>query len=112
MIKRGEIFLANLEPVRGSEQGGFRPVLIIQNDIGNEYSTTTIVAPLTSAQMKNEYPFNVSIKSSEFLKKDSTILLNQIRTIDKRRLTKKLGFLDNFTMNKVNKALKISLDLD
>jgi mRNA interferase MazF len=112
MVKRGEVFLANLEPVKGSEQGRFRPVLIIQNDLGNEYSTTTIVAPLTSAFMKNEYPFNVSVKSSEFLKKDSTVLLNQIRTIDKKRLAKKLGGLDNFTMNKVNKALKISLDLD
>jgi mRNA interferase MazF len=85
IIRRGEIFLANLEPVKGSEQGGVRPVLIIQNDIGNEYSKTTIIAPLTSTIPKKEYPFNVFLPSS-FLKKDSTILLNQVRTIDNSRL--------------------------
>lgn len=112
VIKRGEIFFANLEPVKGSEQGGIRPVLIIQNDVGNEYSTTTIIAPLTSTIMKKEYPTNVFLPSSSFLKKDSTILLNQIRTIDSKRLIKKIGFLDNITMNLVDKALKISLGLD
>lgn len=112
-IRRGEIFLANLEPVRGSEQGGIRPVLIIQNDIGNEYSTTTIVAPLTSNMIKKEYPTNVFVSKRESkLDKDSTILLNQIRTIDKNRINKKIGSLDNFTMNKVNKAIKVSLSLD
>src|SRR3990167_8518330 len=101
-IKRGEIFLADLEPIKGSEQGGIRPVLIIQNDKGNEYSTTTIVAPLTSSIMNREYPTNVLIKKEDSkLKVDSTILLNQIKTIDKRRIIRKIGTLDNFTMNKV-----------
>ena len=111
-IIRGDIVVANLEPVKGSEQGGTRPVLIIQNDIGNEYSTTTIVAPLTSSIMKKEYPTNVVLRSFTGLKKDSTILLNQIRAIDKKRITKKIGILDNFTMNKVDRAIKISLGLD
>jgi len=112
-IVRGEIVIANLEPIKGSEQGGIRPVLIIQNDKGNEYSTTTIVAPLTSSIMNREYPTNVLIKKEDSkLKVDSTILLNQIKTIDKRRIIRKIGTLDNFTMNKVNRAIKISLDLD
>ena len=112
-IKRGEIFLANLEPVRGSEQGGTRPVLIIQNDIGNEYSTTTIIAPITSTVMKKEYPTNVFIKKEDSkLSRDSTILLNQIRAIDNSRLIKKIGSLDNFIMNKVDRAIKVSLALD
>ena len=108
---RGEVVVANLEPVKGSEQGGTRPVLIIQNDIGNEYSTTTIVAPLTSSVMKKEYPTNVFLLSS-FLKKDSTILLNQIRTIDKSRIVRKIGAVDNFIMNKVDRAIRVSLGLD
>lgn len=112
-IIRGEIVVANLEPVKGSEQGGTRPVLIIQNDIGNKYSTTTIIAPITSSMMKQEYPTNVIIKKEESkLNKDSTILLNQIKTIDKSRIIKKISLLDNFTMNKVDKAIKISLGLD
>lgn len=112
-IRRGEIFLANLEPILGSEQGGIRPVLIIQNDMGNQYSTTTIIAPITSNVMKKEYPTNVFIKKEDStIKRDSTILLNQIKAIDKRRIIKKLGVLDSFTMNKVDRALKISLALD
>lgn len=112
-IRRGEIFLANLEPILGSEQGGIRPVLIIQNDLGNQYSTTTIIAPITSSVMKKEYPTNVFIKKEDnAIKRDSTILLNQIKAIDKRRIIKKLGVLDSFTMNKVDRALKISLGLD
>ena len=112
-IKRGEIFLANLEPTKGSEQGGTRPVLIIQNDIGNEYSMTTIIAPITSTIMKKEYPTNVLIKKEDSkLIKDSTILLNQIRTIDISRLIKKIGSVDNFTMNGVDRAIKISLGID
>jgi mRNA interferase MazF len=112
-IRRGEIFLANLEPILGSEQGGVRPVVIIQNDIGNQYSTTTIIAPITSSVMKKEYPTNVFIKKEDSaIKRDSTILLNQIKAIDKRRILKKLGILDSFTMNKVDRALKISLGLD
>jgi mRNA interferase MazF len=112
-IVRGDIVLANLEPVKGSEQGGTRPVLIIQNDIGNKYSTTTIIAPITSSIMKQEYPTNVMIQKEESkLNKDSTILLNQIKTIDKSRIIKKISLLDNFTMNKVDRAIKISLSLD
>lgn len=112
-IRRGEIFLANLEPILGSEQGGIRPVLIIQNDMGNQYSTTTIIAPITSSVMKKEYPTNVFIKKEDStIKRDSTILLNQIKAIDKRRIIKKLGVLNSFTMNKVDRALKISLALD
>lgn len=112
-IIRGEIVAANLEPVKGSEQGGTRPVLIIQNDIGNKYSTTTIIAPITSSIMKQEYPTNVIIKKEESkLNKDSTILLNQIKTIDKLRIIKKISILDNFTMKKVDKAIKVSLGLD
>ena len=112
-IRRGEIFLANLEPAKGSEQGGTRPVLIIQNDIGNEYSTTTIIAPITSTVMKKEYPTNVLVKKEDSkLSRDSTILLNQIKAIDNSRLIKKIGSLDNFIMNKVDRAIKVSLALD
>lgn len=112
-IKRGEIALVNFEPIRGSEQGGIRPSLIIQNDIFNKYSPTTIVAPITSKLFKKEYPTNVSIKKEDSqLKWDSTILLNQIKTIDKSRLIKRIGLLDNFTMNRVNRAIKASLALD
>ncbi len=111
-IKRGDIFWGNLEPVMGSEQGGVRPLLIIQNDIGNKYSTTTIVAPLTSNMLKKEYPTNVFIGSFAGLKKDSIILLSQVKTIDKKRIIKKIGSLDNFTMHKVDNAIKISLGLE
>ena len=112
-IRRGEIFLANLEPTKGSEQGRTRPVLIIQNDIGNEYSTTTIIAPITSTVMKKEYPTNVLVKKEDSkLSRDSTILLNQIKAIDNSRLIKKIGSLDNFIMNKVDRAIKVSLALD
>ena len=112
-IIRGEIVIANLEPVKGSEQGGIRPVLIIQNDTLNKHAPTTIIAPITSKVYTKEYPTNAMIKKEDSkLKTDSTILLNQIRTIDKRRIIKRIGVLDNFTMNKVNRAIKISLDLD
>ena len=112
-IKRGDIFLANLEPVEGSEQGGIRPVLIIQNDLSNKYSPVTIVASLTSKKFTKEFPTNVflSKKDSE-LDKDSTILLNQIKTIDKKRIIRRLGCLDIYFMNKVNMAIKISLGLN
>tara|TARA_Y100000310_G_scaffold137707_1_gene136672 strand:+ start:430 stop:777 length:348 start_codon:yes stop_codon:yes gene_type:complete len=111
-IKRGEIVLVNLEPVEGSEQGGIRPCLIIQNDNGNKYSPLTIIAPITSKPFKKEFPTNVSIpKEISKLDKDSTILLNQIKTIDKSRIIKMISSLDNFTMNKVDKALKVSLSL-
>ena len=112
-IIRGEIVVANLEPVRGSEQGGVRPVLIIQNDILNKYAPTTIIAPITSKIYTKEYPTNVIIKKEGFkMKLDSTILLNQIKTIDKRRIIRKIGSLNNFTMNVVDRAIKISLGID
>jgi len=111
-IQRGDIFLGNLNPTIGSEQGGIRPLLIIQNDLGNKYSTTTIVSPLTSNMLKKEYPTNVFVGSFAGLKKDSIILLNQIKTVDKKRIIKKIGSLDNFTMNKVDNAIKISLGLN
>ena len=113
IIKRGDIFLANLEPIKGSEQGGIRPVLIIQNDISNKNSPVTIIAAITSKIFEKEYPTNVFVsKEDSKLDKDSTVLLNQIRTIDSSRLMKKIGLLDNFTMNQVDMAIKISLALD
>jgi mRNA interferase MazF len=113
IIKKGDIFLANLEPVVGSEQGGIRPVLIIQNDKSSIYSPVTIIAAITSKIFSKEFPTNVFIsKEDSGLDKDSTILLNQIRTIDKSRLFKKTDSLDSYTMHKVDKALKISLALD
>lgn len=112
-IFRSNIFLINFEPSFGSEQGRIRPALIIQNDILNRFSPLTIVAPITSKIYDKEYPTNVFIsKQDSKLDKDSTILLNQLRAIDKKRIIKKLSSLDNFTMNKVDKALKISLALD
>jgi mRNA interferase MazF len=112
VVKKGDVFLANLEPVRGSEQGGIRPVLIIQNDISNKYSPVTIISSITSKIASKEFPTNVFISNRESnLKKDSTILLNQIRTIDKKRLIKKIDSLDNYFLNKVDRALKISLGL-
>ncbi|MFH1376838.1 MAG: type II toxin-antitoxin system PemK/MazF family toxin [Candidatus Woesearchaeota archaeon] len=111
-VKRGEICLVNLDPVRGSEQGKIRPVLIIQNDVSNQYSPTTIIAPITSKIYNKEYPTNVELpKASSKLKKDSTVLLNQIRTIDKSRIIKKVGKLDKYMMKKVEIAIKISLEL-
>jgi mRNA interferase MazF len=111
-IKRGDIVLVNFEPVKGSEQRGIRPSLVIQNDIFNTYSPTTIVAPITSKSFKKEYPTNVLIKKEDSkLKRDSTALLNQIKTIDKLRIIKRISLLDNFTMNKVDRAIKVSLDL-
>ena len=112
-IKKGEIFLANLEPIKGSEQGGIRPVLILQNNISNKNSPVTIIAAITSKVYEKEFPTNVSLpKEDSKLDKDSTILLNQIRTIDKTRIIKKISSLDEFYMRKVNLALMISLSLD
>jgi|SRR3989344_1255235 len=112
-MRRGDIFLANLEPVKGSEQGGVRPVLIIQNDKGNQYSPVTIIAAITSKSFEREYPTNVFIpKGDSKLDKDSTILLNQIRTIDKSRMVKKISSLNSFIMKRVDLAIKISLFLD
>ncbi|WP_103895600.1 type II toxin-antitoxin system PemK/MazF family toxin [Caloramator fervidus] len=112
IVKRGDIFYADLSPVVGSEQGGIRPVLVIQNDIGNKYSPTVIVAAITSQINKAKLPTHVEIKSSEYgLNKDSVILLEQIRTIDKRRLREKLGHISDEMMKQVDYALKISLGL-
>lgn len=112
MIKRGDIFYADLSPVIGSEQGGVRPVLVIQNDIGNKYSPTIIISPITSQINKAKLPTHVEIKANEFgLTKDSVVLLEQIRTIDKKRLREKIGTFDKKMMLKVNRAIKISFDL-
>ena len=111
-IKRGDIVLTNLNPVKGSEQRGIRPCLIIQNNEGNKYSPLTIIAPLTSKVFSKTFPTNVQVSSSESkLEKQSTILLNQIRTIDKSRIIKKISNLLIHTLNKVDLAIKKSLDL-
>lgn len=112
-ICRGEIYLADLSPSRGSEQGGVRPVLIIQNNVGNKYSTTVIVASITSRDKKAMVPTHVHIKASlDGLLMDSRIMLEQIRTIDKVRLQNKLGQITDEELEKVNRALAISIDLN
>jgi len=112
IVKRGDIFYADLSPVVGSEQGGIRPVLIVQNDIGNKYSPTVIAAAITSQINKAKLPTHIEISAQEYgLQKDSVILLEQIRTIDKRRLREKAGHLDDELMEKVNEALSISFGL-
>ena len=111
-IKRGDIYYADLSPVIGSEQGGIRPVIIIQNDIGNKYSPTVIVAAITSQINKAKLPTHIEISAHEYgLNKDSVILLEQIRTIDKKRLREKIGCLDKNMMLKVDNSLQISLGL-
>jgi len=112
-IQRGDIVLVNLDPVIGSEQGKIRPAVIIQNDIGNEYSPTTIVAPITSKIFRKDFPTNAKLTSKDSgLKKDSTVLLNQIRTIDKIRIIKRVRKLNQEIMVKVNLAIIVSLNLD
>lgn len=112
LIKRGDIFYADLSPVIGSEQGGVRPVLIVQNDIGNKYSPTVIAAAITSQINKAKLPTHIEISAQEYgLQKDSVILLEQIRTIDKKRLREKIGKLDDELMQKVNEAISISFGL-
>ena len=111
-VKRGDIYYADLGPVIGSEQGGVRPVLIIQNDVGNRYGPTVIAAAITSQQTKNNLPTHIKINASGCgLAKDSIVLLEQIRTIDKQRLKEKMGTLDNPTMSGINKALSVSFGL-
>jgi len=111
-VKRGYIFYADLSPVVGSEQGGTRPVLVVQNDIGNRYSPTVIVAAITSQIDKAKLPTHVEISAAEYnLEKDSVILLEQVRTIDKQRLEKKVTELDERIMRRVDDALRISLGL-
>ena len=110
LIKRGEIYYADLSPVVGSEQGGIRPVLIIQNDVGNKYSPTVIVAAITSQLSKAKIPTHVELSSSEYnLPKDSVVLLEQIRTIDKRRLKEKISQVDAQKMRAINLAILVSL---
>lgn len=110
MIKRGELYYADLSPVVGSEQGGVRPILIVQNDTGNKYSPTIIAAAITSQLNKAKLPTHIELNANEFgLMKDSVILLEQIRTLDKRRLKERIGELSPVTMKKVNTALLISL---
>lgn len=111
-VRRGDIFFADLSPVVGSEQGGVRPVLILQNDIGNRYSPTTIVCAVTSQVLKARLPIHVEVKAQESsLDRDSVILLEQIRTIDKRRLRERIAHLNADTMSRVNQAITISLGL-
>jgi mRNA interferase MazF len=111
-IKRGDIYYADLSPVIGSEQGGLRPVLIVQNDIGNRYSPTVIAAAITSKVSKTKLPTHIDIVGNNSgLAKDSIILLEQIRTLDKKRLKEKMGHLDDTTMSHVNDALGVSFGL-
>lgn len=111
-IRRGDIFYADLSPVVGSEQGGLRPVLIIQNDVGNRYSPTVIAAAITSRMGKTRLPTHIDIHADRVgLAKDSVILLEQIRTLDKRRLKEKMGHLDGAVMTQVNNAIAVSFGL-
>ncbi|PKM47795.1 MAG: PemK family transcriptional regulator [Firmicutes bacterium HGW-Firmicutes-8] len=112
LIRRGDIFFADLSPVVGSEQGGTRPVLVLQNDIGNQYSPTTIIAAITSQISKAKLPTHVEVtRGSSGLEKDSVILLEQIRTIDKSRLKEKITSLNEELMEKVAQAIEISVGL-
>lgn len=109
-IRRGDIYRADLNPVFGSEQGGYRPVLIIQNNRGNQYSPTVIVAAITS-RLKHKLPTHVALKGIDGLEKDSVALLEQIRTLDKKRLGNYIGTLDGQQMKKINKALCFSIGI-
>lgn len=112
-VKRGEVFYADLSPVVGSEQGGVRPVLIVQNDVGNKYSPTVIAAAITSRQDKSSLPTHISLGAQSCgLQKDSVVLLEQVRTIDKKRLREKMGEIDGSSMKQVNQALQISFGLE
>lgn len=111
-VKRGDIYYADLSPVVGSEQGGMRPVLIIQNDVGNRYSPTVIAAAITSRMGKTKLPTHIDVYADKVgLTKDSVILLEQVRTLDKKRLGEKMGHLDDAVMNEVNNAISISFGL-
>lgn len=112
MVRRGDVFYADLSTGVGSEQGGVRPVVIIQNDVGNKFSPTVIAAAITSQQDKSRLPTHIKIPSTNGgLTKDSTVLLEQIRTIDKKRLKEKMGSIDNESMNQINYAIFVSLGL-
>ena len=111
-VKRGEIYYADLSPVVGSEQGGVRPVLIVQNDVGNRFSPTVIAAAITSQSDKTRLPTHIRVGASgSGLSKDSIVLLEQVRTLDKRRLKEKMGALDSDSMRRINQALSISFGL-
>ena len=111
-VRRGDIYFADLSPVVGSEQGGVRPVLIIQNDIGNRYSPTVIAAAITSQRDKAKLPTHIELSAQSCgLQKDSTVLLEQVRTIDKKRLRERMGEITPETMNSINSALSISFGL-
>lgn len=112
IVQRGEVYFADLSPVVGSEQGGVRPVLVIQNDIGNRFSPTVIVAAITAQIQKAKLPTHVEISANKHgFDRDSVILLEQIRTLDKQRLTDKITKLDDATMSEINHALEVSLGL-
>lgn len=110
MINRGEIYYADLSPVVGSEQGGYRPVVVLQNNKGNKFSTTVIVAPISSRMTKNPLPTHVIVEN-DCLEKKSVILLEQIRTIDKQRISERVGIIGEEVMDIVNRAIKTSLDI-
>lgn len=112
MVHRGDIYYADLSPVVGSEQGGIRPVLIVQNDVGNRYSPTVIAAAITSQKDKTRLPTHIQLQAvGSGLAKDSIVLLEQIRTLDKRRLKERMGRLDEVSMNRVDQALQVSFGL-
>ena len=112
-MRRGDIYYADLRPVIGSEQGGIRPVLIIQNDVGNKHSPTIICAAITSKMNKTKLPTHIELSTEKYdMDKDSVVLLEQLRTIDKKRLKDKVCHLDAQIMQKVNRALMISLELN
>lgn len=112
-VRKGDIFFADLSPVVGSEQGGVRPVLIVQNNVGNRFSPTVIAAAITSQQSKANLPTHIPINAdSSGLAKDSVVLLEQVRTIDKKRLKEKMGTIDESSMNEINNAISISFGLN
>lgn len=111
-MRRGDVYYADLRPVIGSEQGGVRPVLIIQNDIGNKHSPTVIIAAITSKMNKAKLPTHIELSAKQYeMERDSVVLLEQLRTIDKKRLKDKICHLDGEIMNRVDLALKVSLEL-
>ena len=111
-VKRGDIYYADLSPVIGSEQGGMRPVLIVQNDVGNRYSPTVIAAAITSRKYKTGLPTHISVNADNCgLQKDSIVLLEQVRTLDKKRLKERMGYLPEAEMRKINRALSVSFGL-